>query len=260
MPGEPTRSDYAFAGWNTAQNGSGSAFTATTIVTGNIKVYAQWWIIIDDPEIPKGFTEDHIPFIQGYPDNSVKPDNAITRAEIAMIFFRLLTDVGKNTPRPSVFKDVASGAWYAQAVSYLASIDILKGYPDGTFKPNQPITRGEFAAVASRFDELEPTDSNAFPDITGHWAIGYINSAAAKGWVNGYTDGTFRPEKFITRAEVVKIVNTMLNRKIKLENIPAGIRQFTDFVGHWAYTDIVEASNYHDYEREADGYEIWILK
>jgi len=260
MPHNPALSEHIFKGWNTKEDGSGTAFTAATTVTANITVYAQWEKDIDDTGVPKGFIDEHIPYIQGYPDNTVKPDNNITRAEVAMIFFRLLVDEGKNASRQSVFSDVANGVWYAQAVNYLASIEILMGYPDGTFRPNQPITRAEFAAVASRFDELEPLDSNAFPDIAGHWAIDYINSAAAKGWVNGYTDGTFDPQRKITRAETVKIVNTMLNRKILLEDIPAGIRQFTDFEGHWAYTHLVEASNEHDFERKSDGYEIWTLK
>ena len=261
MPANPTLTDYTFVEWNTMQNGSGSVFTATTTVTSNITVYAKWVRTIDDPEVPMGFTEEHIPYIQGYPDNSVKPDNNITRAEVAMIFFRLLSNSDKNNPQPTVFSDVASGAWYAQAVNYLASKGILEGYPDGTFKPNAPITRAEFATIALRFDELEPAEDDAFPDIEGHWAEDFINSAAKKGWVNGYEDGTFRPQAKITRAEVVVIVNRMLDRKIKLENIPEGIRQFVDLsAGYWAYTDIVEASNNHDYEREDDGFEIWSLK
>jgi len=262
MPVNVTRNGFTFIGWNTAQNGTGTAFTATTAVTGNIRVYAQWAEDVDigEPEIPRGFITDHIPYIQGYPNNSVKPDTAITRAEVAMVFFRLLSDTGKSAPRASVFKDVSNGAWYTQAICYLASINILNGYPDGTFKPNQPVTRAEFATIASRFDQLAESVGNAFPDIENHWAKIYINSAAIKGWVDGYTDGTFKPQDKITRAEVVKIVNTMLDRKIELEDIPVGIRLFTDFEGHWAYTHIVEASNDHDYVRKSNGYEIWTLK
>ena len=262
MPGNLARSGYTFAGWNTKQDGTGTAFTHTTTVSGNIRVYAQWTsdTTINDPRIPTGFTEDHIAYIRGYPDNSVKPDNSITRAEVAMIFFRLLVDENKNIPKPSVFSDVVSGAWYAQAISYLASINILKGYPDGKFRPNQPITRAEFATIASRFDQLEASASNAFPDIATHWAKAFINSAAEKGWVEGYPDGTFQPQKNISRAEVVKVINVMLDRKIQMDDIPVGIRYFTDLAGHWAYTHIVEASNEHDYQRKSDGYEIWTLK
>jgi uncharacterized repeat protein (TIGR02543 family) len=271
MPANPTRNGFTFTGWNTQANGSGTAFTASTPVGADIRVYAQWRsgdgggdggsTDIPDPGIPlAGFTADHIAYISGYPDNSVKPNNAITRAEVAMIFFRLLSDPDKNILRISTFSDVADGVWYTQAINYLTGIEILTGYPDGTFKPNRPITRAEFAAVASRFDKLSTTNQNAFPDSEGHWAKDYINSAYAKGWVGGYPDGTFKPQQNITRAEVVKIVNTMLDRKIHFEDIPEGIKNFTDIAGHWAYTEIVEASNDHDYTRKDDGYEIWTLK
>ena len=278
MPAAPTRAGFTFTGWNTKEDGSGSDFIATTRVTADISVYAQWinnadavaggiasalgdvmTIGLDAPPLA-GFLAEHIPFISGYPDNTMRPNNAITRAEVAMIFFRLLSSPDKNTTRASIFSDIADGIWYAQAVNYLASIEIITGYPGGIFSPNQPITRAEFAAVASRFDNLATTSGNAFPDVEGHWAIDYINSAYAKGWVGGYPEGTFKPQQNITRAEVVKVVNTMLNRKIHLEDIPAGIKQFTDIEGHWAYTDIVEACNDHDFTRKNDGYELWVLK
>ena len=274
MPANPTRSGYTFLSWNTAANGLGSTLTATTAITRNLVVYAQWRgdgsnsgyvnggdIIIDDGGPPlAGFLAEHIPYMGGYPDNSMKPDNPITRAEVATIFFRLLSAANKNLTMPTAFNDVAAGEWYTQAINYLASIQILNGYEDGSFRPNMPITRAEFATVASRFDNLAATSTNAFPDIAEHWAKVYINSAYAKGWVNGYPDGTFKPELNITRAEVVKVVNTMLDRKVRPENIPGGIKYFTDIAGHWAYADIVEASNAHDYIRRTDGYETWTLK
>jgi len=276
MPSEPKRDGYTFDGWNTQADGRGAAFTSVTKVTKNMTVYAQWvngainggtggkgddiTNIFDAGPPLAGFLAEHIPYISGYPDNSMRPQNAITRAEVSMIFFRLLSSAEKNNPRTSIFGDVANDAWYAQAVNYLASIEILTGYPDGTFKPNQPITRAEFAAVCSRFDNLAQTSSNAFPDVEGHWAKDYINSAYAKGWVSGYPEGNFKPQQNITRAEVVKVVNTMLNRKIHLEDIPEGIKKFTDIEGHWAYTEIVEACNDHDYTRKSDGYELWTLK
>ena len=273
MPSNPVRYGYIFAGWNTAYSGMGSSFTATTTVNGNMQVYAQWisngddnengdddsdLIIIDEGPPLAGFLADHIPYISGYPDNSMKPNFAITRAEVAMIFFRLLSSDEKNLSRASAFSDVPDGAWYTQAVSYLASIDILTGYPGGDFRPNQQITRAEFATITTRFDNLASSDTNAFPDVSGHWAEANINSAFVKGWVSGYPDGTFKPQQNITRAEVVKVVNTMLDRKIRTENIPAGIKKFNDIEGHWAYSDIVEASNSHDYFRRGDGYETWL--
>jgi uncharacterized repeat protein (TIGR02543 family) len=270
----PSRSNYNFTGWNTKQDGTGSVFTSSTPVTATITVFAQWTYIggtppvttIVDNNVPlSGFTADHIPFISGYPDGTMKPDNAITRAEVAMIFYRLLTDPDKTTPRANAFSDVpdlSANIWYTQPVNYLASKDILKGYPDGTFGPNRPITRAEFAVVASRFDKLDETVTNAFPDVEHHWAKPFINSAYAKGWVNGYPeDGTFRPQRNISRAEVVKVVNTMLNRRLRITDlradILAGIIKFSDIEGHWAYSDIVEAANNHDYTRRSDGYEDW---
>ena len=279
MPSDPRRDGYTFKEWNTQANGGGDKFSGSTVVTNNTHVYAQW---LDNGEVPPtggggegdgsqttitpelpplaGFLAEHIPYLNGYPDNTVRPDNPITRAEVAAIFFRLLSSAEKNQPRPTIFTDVVGDSWYVQAVNYLASIEILTGYPEGDFKPNAPITRAEFAAVASRFDKLAETSVNAFPDVTTHWAKDYINSAYAKGWVSGYPDGTFKPQQNITRAEVVKVVNTMLNRKIHAEDIPAGVKQFSDFAGHWAYAEIVEASNAHDYSRKYDGYEIWTLK
>ena len=272
MPSNPVRDGYAFAGWNTAYSGMGSNFTAATMVNGNMQVYAQWintgggndngdddsLIIIDEGPPLAGFMSDHIPYISGYPDNSMKPNFAITRAEVAMIFFRLLSSEEKNLPRASVFSDIPVSAWYTQAVNYLAGIEILTGYPGGDFRPNQQITRAEFATIATRFDNLVSSETNAFPDVHGHWAETYINSAFIKGWVSGYPDGTFKPQQNITRAEVVKVVNTMLDRKIRTENIPAGIKKFNDIDGHWAYGEIVEASNGHDYFRRNDGYETWL--
>jgi uncharacterized repeat protein (TIGR02543 family) len=277
--------NYKFDGWFWGRGGADKELVRGADIPdpdhgGNtMTVYAKWTYIgnndpytppgggstIFDPDVPlAGFTADHIPFISGYPDNTVKPDNAITRAEVAMIFFRLLTDPDKNSPRSSVFSDVKDTSWYAAPVNYLASIKILEGYPEGTFGPDRPITRAEFAAVASRFDKLEDVETNAFPDVEDHWAKVYINSAYAKGWVNGYPeDGTFRPQRNITRAEVVKVVNTMLNRRLRISDLSddmlASIKKFSDVETHWAYAEIVEASNNHDYTRNSDGYETWTI-
>ena len=218
-------------------------------------------MITPSPPPLAGFLADHIPYIFGYPDSSVRPNNPITRAEAASIFWRLLSAVEKEYPMATVFSDVRNGVWYAQSVSYLASINIIQGYPDGTFRPDQPITRAEFAAMASRFDNLASTSSNAFNDINGHWAVSLINSAYAKGWISGYPDGTFRPGQNIVRAEVVTVVNRMLDRRIRLEDIPTGIKIFSDInTTHWAYAAVVEASNDHDFIRGADGFETWRLK
>ena len=205
---------------------------------------------------------NHIKYILGYPDGSVQPDGSITRAEAAAIFYRLLDSESVGTAESEIFSDVATNTWYAQAVNYLAENEIILGYPDGTFKPNATITRAEFASIASRFDMLEELDENMFTDVNSdHWAFIDISSAAAKGWISGFPDGTFKPNDYITRVQVVVIVNKMLNRKIHLEDVPANVIHFTDLpISYWGYTNIVEASNEHDFEKNEDGYELWILK
>ena len=205
-------------------------------------------------------TEKHIPYINGYEDGSVRPDNAISRAEAAAIFFRLLKDEGQNTAINGVFHDVEANAWYAQSINNLASLGILEGYEDGSFQPEQTITRAEFAAVASRFEQLSQADGIVFEDVPeDHWAVMYISNVYAKGWVSGYPDGSFRPENSITRAEVVKIVNAMLERRVELQDIPENVSNYTDIdASHWAYCDIVEASIEHEYTRKDNGSEIWI--
>ena len=275
LPAAPIYSGYTFQGWFLSRDGrinsngdydQSNRFTETTPVNADVTVYAVWSRNIPEPDrdhkVPPGFTEDHIPFIAGYPDHSMQPNNPITRAEAAMIFWRLLISPEKNAQRPTVFKDVGD-SWFTQSVNYLASIRIIEGYPDGTFAPNRAITRAEFAAIATRFDNLSETNTNAFPDIEGHWAKSYINSAYMRGWVSGYAeDGTFRPQQNITRAEVVRVVCNMMNRKVKVNELPDNIKnnlkQFTDITGHWAYDDIIEAANDHDYTRNPDGYETWI--
>ena len=211
--------------------------------------------------IPNGFKYDHIQYIKGYPWGTVAPDSAITRAETAEIIYRLLEASDYAAPLTSPFPDVGSNEWYTQSISYLASIGIVIGYLDGTFRPDNSITRAEFAKMIAGFDHLEQVDYNAFPDVEGHWAVGYINSAATKGWVAGYPDGTFRPENNITRAEVITIINRMLIRKIEAADIPDWAPSYSDLdESHWAYTDIIEASIGHKYERKSptNDYEIWI--
>lgn len=240
------------------------AIKTVTIKSGTNTV-AFWYAleIADEPTplapYPGLEREDHIQYLQGYQDKTVRPDNNISRAEAAAIFFRLIKDTGKNNVQNNKFSDVDSSAWYAQAVNYLANNSILEGYEDGTFWPEQPVTRAEFAAIASRFDNLTESGSNIFYDVTAdHWAAKYIGSAYAKGWIKGYADESFKPENFISRAEVVTIINTVLNRKIELVDIPADASQYNDLSSlHWAYCDIIEASSEHKYTRGANGSEIW---
>lgn len=206
-------------------------------------------------------SEDHIVYIRGYEDGTFAPNKSITRAEAITIFARLMNekmDVDANYTNS--FNDVKAGAWYANYIGYMEDYNIINGYEDGTFRPDAAITRAEFAAMASRFDKLENTDKNAFTDVAaGHWAINSINSAAAKGWINGYPDGTFRPNQYISRAEVVSIVNSMLGRKINADSIAgAEYKTFPDVANnHWAYYDVIEASNEHDYDKDETGKNTW---
>lgn len=206
---------------------------------------------------------DHIAYINGYPDGSVGPNKDITRAEVAAIFYRLLTDDARklNAANGTPFKDVANGVWYQDAVATLAKMGILKGYSDGSFKPMNPVTRAEFATIASRFDELESSHVTAFTDVPmSHWAYRAIASAAEKGWVSGYSDGTFRPEKAITRAEVAKLTNAVLDRICDKDYVDANANtlvRFTDLEkSFWGYYEIMEAANAHDYSA-GGGKETW---
>jgi uncharacterized repeat protein (TIGR02543 family) len=277
------RNGYNFVGWyldaelSTQLGTDGNLWQIT--MTGDKVLYAKWRVIPnsgdpDDDTVGAGndetplvsFEGAHIPYIFGYADGTVRPDRNITRAEVAMIFFRLLADDEKTVSRVSNFPDVRSDVWYAQAVAYLESLGVLLGYPDGTFKPDRSISRAEFAAISARFSALDGTTENAFSDVSStHWALSYINSAATHGgWVQGFPDGTFRPDEWITRAQVVTVINRMLQRILHTEDIPEGIATFTDLPrAHWAYADIVEASTDHDRYNVAvrpDGSEIWTAK
>jgi hypothetical protein len=213
----------------------------------------------DDGKNPlAAFTSKHIQYIFGDPTGMVRPDSVITRAETAIIIYRLLADGNKDMAAPAAFSDVDDGQWYSQAVNYLAYIGAVNGYPDGSFKPNAPISRAEFTKLIAGFDNLEQAGGDMFSDIGGNWAAKYINSAAAKGWVSGYPDGTFSPDSNITRAETVSLMNAKLQRGVNPENIPDWAPSYTDLgKGHWAYSDIIEASISHAYEYDENGAEIW---
>jgi len=220
---------------------------------------------VDEQEFFEGFVPisafltDHMQYLFGYPDGSVHPDGDITRAETVTILHRLMKDPDKDTMRQILFPDVASGEWYAQPVSYLSTMGIVTGYPDSTFRPNDTITRAEFATLISKYDKLENVEGvQVFSDVAGHWAETAINSAAKKGWVTGYPDGTFRPEGHLTRAEIVTVINRMTARGIDREDIPSFAASFTDLsASHWAYTEILEATSAHEYERKPNGHERW---
>ena len=207
-------------------------------------------------------TVDHTSYVQGYADGTVRPENQIRRSEIAVIFFRLLTDDYRQQilSESNLYSDVSDGIWYNTAVSTLSGAGIIKGLSDGTFGGERPITRAQFAAIAARFDDgAVDTSGISFSDTGGHWAEREIKRAAALGWVQGYADGSFRPEKLITRAEAITIINRMLGRDcLHEDSFLDGMKTFSDNPpSKWYYEAVQEATNSHTFERDAGGYELW---
>ena len=208
-------------------------------------------------------TTDHFAYIVGYGNSEVRPQNNITRAEVATIFFRLLTDDvrDENLTKTNRYSDVAATAWYNTAVSTLSSMGIITGYPDGTFRPNAAITRAEFAAIAARFDNDGDKTAAKFSDIATHWAKDEISIAYNNGWINGYPDGTFGPQRDITRAETMTLVNRVLNRQPETEDdLLPNMTVWTDNANPkaWYYLAVQEATNSHYYKFKTNSkYEKW---
>ena len=214
-------------------------------------------------DVPTGLNgDDHYAYIVGYPDSTVRPQDGITRAEVATIFFRLLTDETRNanSTKSNSYSDVAEGAWYNHAVSTLSAMGIVKGDSNGKFNPNAPITRAEFAAIAARFDDKANTTAVDFSDIASHWAKNEINAAANNGWINGYTDGTFRPNNKITRAEAMTLVNRVLKRLPETaEDLHNDMIKWSDNsdTSAWYYLAVQEATNSHYYDLKENKHEKW---
>jgi hypothetical protein len=204
--------------------------------------------------------EDHFAYVIGYPDGTVKPEVNITRAEVATIFFRLLTDQSRaqNWSKTNNFTDVKSTDWFNNAVSTMSKAGIINGYPDKTFLPQNEITRAEFATIAARFDSSEPdTSGSKLTDIAGHWAEKYIKKAEALGYVTGYEDGSFKPDQPITRAEAMTLINRVLERmdnNIGVDGLlpEAEMNTWTDNMNKsaWYYTAVQEATNSHTYDNK----------
>lgn len=207
------------------------------------------------PEMLNG--EDHYAYLLGYEDGTVRPNGSISRAEVATVLFRLLKDDVRmqNLTKDNAYSDVSDTAWYAAAVSTLSKMGIISGYPDGTFRPNAPITRAEFAAMIARFDETAKSADTPFTDISGHWAENAIGKAYGNGWVEGSSKTVFCPESNLTRAETATLLNRVLHRLPEKESDllanqivwPDNPKTF------WGYLAIQEATNSHEYERKADG-------
>ena len=208
-------------------------------------------------------TTDHFAYIVGYGNGEVRPQNNITRAEVATIFFRLLTDDvrAENLTKTNRYSDVAATSWYNTAVSTLSSMGIITGYPDGTFRPNAAITRAEFAAIAARFDNDGDKTAAKFSDIANHWAKDEISIAYNNGWITGYPDGTFGPQRDITRAETMTLVNRVLNRQPETEDdLLPNMTVWTDNANPkaWYYLAVQEATNSHYYKFKTNSkYEQW---
>ena len=208
-------------------------------------------------------TTDHFAYIVGYGNGEVRPQNNITRAEVATIFFRLLTDDvrDENLTKTNRYSDVTRADWYNTAVSTLSSMGIITGYPDGTFRPNAAITRAEFAAIAARFDSNGDKTTAKFSDIATHWAKDEISIAYNNGWITGYPNGTFGPQRDITRAETMTLVNRVLNRLPETEeDLLPNMTVWTDNANPnaWYYLAVQEATNSHYYKFKTNSkYEKW---
>ena len=266
---------FTFAGW---KDKDGKVLSGEQELKDDITLYGVWTftkkssggggggrkptVTIPD-DVPTGLNgDDHYAYIVGYPDSTVRPQNGITRAEVATIFFRLLTDETRNanSTKTNSYSDVAAGAWYNHAVSTLSAMGIVKGDSQGKFNPNAPITRAEFAAIAARFDDKANTTAVDFSDIASHWAKDEISAAANNGWINGYTDGTFRPNNKITRAEAMTLVNRVLKRLPETaEDLHNDMIKWSDNsdTSAWYYLAVQEATNSHYYDLKENKHEKW---
>ena len=245
-----TRAGFAFKGWSV--NGK---LVTEIIVNDDTVVKAKWVNLVAPAEFN---STDHFAYMHGYPDGEVKPAANITREEVATIIYRLLSDAKKAeiAATDNNFSDVDSARWSNEAVSTLAKGGYINGYEDGTFKPANPITRGEFAAIIARFINGTALDAG-YNDTKGHWAADAVNKVVDKAWVEGYEDGSFRPDANITRAEVATIVNRMLVRYTDAQNDNQISVSFPDNHAYdWYYYAIIEATNGHEkFQRRDNGYD-----
>lgn len=204
---------------------------------------------------------DHFAFLVGYTDGTFGPERNMTRAEVTTMFARLLTEqIEADKTYSNTFSDVPKGYWAANYIGYMQQFGIITGYSDGSFRPDAPVTRAEFAAIASRFEKLTE-GSKSFTDVSDtYWAARYINFAATRGWVTGYSDGTFKPENTITRAEVAAVTCRLLERSADQSYIRSHLKELRTFSdvteSHWAYWYAMEAANGHDYTKSG-GNENW---
>ncbi|MDY6044743.1 MAG: S-layer homology domain-containing protein [Peptoniphilus sp.] len=283
--GNLSKTGYEFIEWNTKADGSGIAYKVGDAfdITENTTLYAQWKENSDKPNKPNPDKphnndhstigpfrpntqlnkEDHYQYMIGYEDMTFGPEKNMTREEVAVMFSRLLVDRPvKGRVYDYNFSDIDRDRWSVTAISYMNELGMIKGYPDGTFKPTNSITRAEFAAIATRFADL--TEGNkTFSDVDKeHWSYDAINRAATAGWIHGYPDGSFKPDNEIKRVEVISITNNMLDRFADENFVDKNRNKMILFNDvdktYWGYYLIGEATNGHEFVRDKNGKsEIW---
>ena len=268
---------FSFSGWSFTQGGTPVSGEQT--LTKDVTLYGVWTftkksssgghrpsnppVTIPD-DVPTGLNgKDHYAYVVGYPDGMVYPQKNITRAEVATIFFRLLEDETReaNMTKSNSYNDMKDGAWYTCAVSTLSKMGIIKGYEDGSFKPDASISRAEFAAIAARFDPDGDKTPATFSDVSSHWAKDEISIAANHGWIKGYEDGSFKPDQKITRAETMTLVNRVLKRLPETkDDLHKDMKTWPDNQNEsaWFYLAVQEATNSHYQNLKKDGtHEKW---
>lgn len=232
-------------------------------ISGDVTLYGKWVNVkVPDDLTNTGDEAVHYAYVIGYPEGDVRPEQNITRDEVTTIFYRLLNAQVRDGifTSDNSFTDVPKSLWSCKAVSTMANGGYVQGYADGSFKPEAPITRAEFVTMAARFAKWDSNPTIAsFADTSGHWAETYIKQGVVLGWVAGYEDGTFKPDQYITRAEAMAIFNRVLNRHVNAEGLLAEAVYWPDNAADaWYYYEVEEATNSHNYTRQADQYnETW---
>lgn len=262
-PKDPVNGGYIFDGWYTDKTYR-TPYNFATPLTQDTTIYAKWFLIVlpgvtVKKNTPKLNTADHFAYVQGYPDGTVKPAGNITRAETAAILFRLMDDASRKTyySTKSGFRDVASGSWYNTYVATLNNAGVITDSSNGYFRPNEAITRAELAAMLAKFSETTGA-ANYFNDVSAkYWAANAIAICAKLGWITGYPDGTFRPDRNVTRAELMAMINRATGRAPKsADAFLPGMKTWIDNTSDkWYYLDVQEATNSHSYT--VKGSETW---
>ena len=254
-PKDPVNGGYIFDGWYTDKTYR-TPYNFATVLTQDTTIYAKWFLIAlpgvtIKKAAPKLNTSDHFAYVQGYPDGTVKPTGNITRAETAAILFRLMDEGSRKTyySTKSGFRDVATGSWYNTYVATLNNAGVITDSSNGYFRPNEAITRAELAAMLANFTETAGA-ANYFNDVSAsYWAANAIAICAKLGWITGYPDGSFRPDRNVTRAELMAMINRATGRAPKsADAFLPGMKTWSDNTADkWYYLDVQEATNSHSY-------------